>query len=524
MSQAHTPETLLDVLEVALEHDPDRVFLETPQGELTVAGLESASLSVAAGLRSEGIEPGDRVALMMGNVPEFVSSWFGILRAGAIEVPVHNAYKGPQLQHVLGESEPRLLIADADLMPRFDGLELPSIERIVVRGRGAPEGLAAMSLDELSGPPDPSADAPIDRRTISCILYTSGTTGPSKGVALPQGANLQLTQANIGLMGYGADDVLYTAFPLFHVNAKFTSVVSALLCGGRLILDERFSASGFWDRMRDRGVTAFNYMGSMLTILDKQPPRLDDSENPVRRCYGAACPPSLWEPFEERFDVQLREHYGMTEVGIATMNTASASRVGSIGRAAAYFDVAVVGEDDRPLTDGERGEIVVRPREPATIVDHYWRRLDATADAFRDLWFHTGDVGWRDPDGYFHFVDRTKDCIRRRGENVSSFEVESVVNSHPDVLESAAFGVPSELGEEEVAIAVVGRGDRDADPVALLNHCQEHLPYFAVPRYVVSAREIPKNASQRIEKFRLRERGIPDGAFDATAAGYVVRR
>lgn len=381
----------------------------------------------------------------------------------------------------------------------------------------------ALSLEELAAG-DCAADVPLDYRDPSCILYTSGTTGPSKGVLLSHGANLHLARTVIDLMGYEADDVLYTAFPLFHVNAKFTSVATALLSGARLVLDDRFSASAFWDRMRDEGVTAFNYMGTMLSILDKQPESTADADNPVRRCYGAACPASIWERFERRFGVRLHEHYGMTEIGIATMNTVSCRRVGSCGHAAPYFEVRIADQEDRELPDGEIGEIQVRPLQPEVMLREYWQRPDATIATFRNLWFHTGDMGSRDEDGFFYFADRLQDAIRRRGENISSWELESVIATHPAVLEAAAYGVPAELGEEEVMVAVVLKEGEAVTPAELLDFCQERVAHFAVPRYLCFRDELPKTPSQRIQKFKLREEGITPYTFDRVAHGYEVHR
>jgi crotonobetaine/carnitine-CoA ligase len=351
---------------------------------------------------------------------------------------------------------------------------------------------------------------------VSCILYTSGTTGRSKGVVLPHGANLKLARANVALMEYTADDILYTAFPLFHVNAKFTSVTSAMLAGARLVLDERFSASTFWPRMKEEGVTSFNYMGGLLAMLDKQPPKDTDRGHGVVRAYGGACPPPLWEPFEARFGVRLHEHYGMTETGITIQNTRQVRRVGSIGLAAPHYEVRLADENDREVPVGEVGEIQVRPNEPEVMLHEYWRRPDATSEGFRNFWFHTGDRATRDADGFFYYHDRLTDSIRRRGENVSSFELEAVVAAHDSVLECAAYGVPSELGEDEVMVAVVPEGD-DLDIEALIAHCEARVARFAVPRYVRIVPELPKNSSQRIQKFRLREDGVTEDTWDRLA-------
>ncbi|HWH19667.1 MAG TPA: AMP-binding protein, partial [Solirubrobacterales bacterium] len=415
--------TMTAALDAALARDADHPLLRCAGRETTVGEIDAGSRGIAGALLAWGTRPGDRCAVMMGNVPEFVHCWFGILRAGAIEVPVHSAHRGPLLEHILAESGARVLFCDAEFVPRLVGLELPELERIVLRGTvdgEAPAALPVVPLEEAQAAP-PAATLPqAEVGDVSCILYTSGTTGRSKGVVLPHGANLKLARANIALMEYTADDVLYTAFPLFHVNAKFTSVTSAMLAGARLVLDERFSASTFWPRMKEEGVTSFNYMGGLLAILAKQPERDTDRGHGVIRAYGGACPPPLWDPFEERFGVRLHEHYGMTETGITIQNTRQVRRVGSIGLPAPHYEVRLADEHDREVAVGEVGEIQVRPNEPEVMLHEYWRRPDATSVGFRNFWFHTGDRATRDADGYFYYHDRLTDSIRRRGENVSS--------------------------------------------------------------------------------------------------------
>ncbi|HZO06294.1 MAG TPA: AMP-binding protein [Solirubrobacterales bacterium] len=518
MSASEVPATLPAVLDAAAARDAAHPLLRCDGRDTTVAEMQEASHGVAGALRSWGIERGDRAAIMMSNVPEFVPIWFGILRAGAVEVPVHSAHKGPLLEHILGESGARVLFCDAEFVPRLEGLDLSELERIVVRGElpgeGVPAGLAVHPLEEALAAA-PAAGLPqLAVGDVSCILYTSGTTGRSKGVVLTHGANLRLARANIDLMEYTAADVLYTAFPLFHVNAKFTSLTSALISGARLVLDDRFSASGFWERMREERVTSFNYMGGLLAILAKQPEREGDSDHVVERAYGGACPPNLWQPFEDRFGVRLHEHYGMTEIGIAIQNTRTDRRVGAIGRPAPYFQVRLADDSDREVAVGEVGEIQVRPNEPDAMLLEYWRRPDATTAAFRNLWFHTGDRARADEDGFIYYHDRLTDSIRRRGENVSSFELEAVVASFDGVVECAAYGVPSELGEDEVMVAVVPEPGTDLDLDALLAHCEDRVARFAVPRYVRVMTELPKNSSQRIQKFKLRDEGVTPDTVD----------
>jgi crotonobetaine/carnitine-CoA ligase len=513
MRDAVTPATLPAVLDAAADRDPDHAYLHCDGRDVTTGETADASRRVAGALHRWGVRPGDRVAIMMANVPEFVAAWFGIVRAGAIEVPVHGAYRGPLLEHILGESGARVLICDADCVERLPGLALPALERVVVRGAATAElAIPVHDLAEaLAG--DAHPDPPrVDATDVSCLLYTSGTTGPAKGVVLPHSANLALARANIDLMEYTAADVLYTAFPLFHVNAKFTSVTSTLLSGARLVLDDRFSASGFWAAMRAHGVTSFNYMGSLLTILSKQPEGPLDRDHGVVRAYGGAVPPSLWGPFEERFGLRLHEHYGMTEIGIALRNTRTVRRMGSIGRPAPDYDVRVAGPEDVELAPGEVGEIQVRPRNPGVMLREYWARPDATIAAFANLWFHTGDRARRDEDGFFFYVDRLKDSIRRRGENVSAYDIEGVVDAFPGVVESAAYGVPSDLGEDDVMVVVVWAEAPRMD--ALIAHCREKLAAFSVPRYFRAIDALPKTPSQRVQKFKLRDDGVTADTVD----------
>jgi crotonobetaine/carnitine-CoA ligase len=376
----------------------------------------------------------------------------------------------------------------------------------------------------LDAAPSTAPEIAVAPEDTSCILYTSGTTGPSKGVVLTHAANFFLARNCVDLMAYGPSDVVFNAFPLFHANARYSGVLPVMYADGESVIYTRFSASGFWDTCREHGVTAFNYMGALLMMLFKQPERADDADNPVRRAYGAPAPVTIYQDFEHRFGLQLVEVYGSTEAGTVTMNTVESFRVGSCGRAVPYFEVEIHDDHDHRLGPGEVGEIVVRPREPHALFERYHDLPEQTLHAFRNLWFHTGDRGRLDEDGFFYYVDRMKDAIRRRGENISSWEVEKVVTSHDSVAEAAAIGVPSDLSEEEVLIVVVAKPGHEIDPVSLLDLCVERLPHYAVPRYVRVAAELPKTASQRVEKYVLRAEGLPPGTWDREDHGYEVRR
>jgi crotonobetaine/carnitine-CoA ligase len=259
-------------------------------------------------------------------------------------------------------------------------------------------------------------------------------------------------------------------------------------------------------------------------MLYKQPPGPHDGDNPVRIAFGAPCPVEIWEEFESRFGMKLVEVYGMTEAPMACENRLDNRKIGSAGRESMTYEVRIVDEHDEPVPPDTPGEIVVRPKLPGAIFSGYYGREADTVEAWRNLWFHTGDRGTMDEDGFLFFLDRMKDCIRRRGENISSWEVESTINTHESVLESAAYGVASELSESDVMVAVVLRPNASLRPDELLDFCQGRMAHFAVPRYVRFVDALPKNASERIEKFRLREAGVTADTWDRELVGYTVRR
>lgn len=525
MTTAWTPPGLL--AQRAAEK-PDAEVVRFVDGSLTCGQLDERANRCANALRDLGLQRGDRVAVMLPNGPAFLTAWFGIARAGLVEVPINVAYRGDLLAYLLNQAGCRALVVDAPLLDRVAAVagDLTTLERVFVVGPGGDAGgLPVADFDALvasgAATPPPEAITPDD---TSGIFFTSGTTGPSKGVVRSHRADVTLAETTVRIMGYRQGDVLYTAFPLFHLNAKFNSVVPALLIDGTLVLHDRFSASTFWDTCRKEGVTAFNFMGALLTMLMKQPERDDDADNPVRCAYGAPAPATIFDAFQRRFGVRLVEVFGSTELGIATHNTIDDATVGSCGRAAPYYEVELHDEHDRPVPVGQEGEFVVRPKEPGVMFREYFGMPEVTLAAFRNLWFHTGDRGRQDAEGRFSFVDRMKDAIRRRGENISSWEVEKVLASHDAVAEVAVIGVPDEVSEEEVMAVVVRKEGADLTAEQLLDFCVPRLAHFAVPRYVRFVDELPKTPSQRIEKYRLREQGLTPDTWDRTVAGYEVRR
>jgi len=337
-------------------------------------------------------------------------------------------------------------------------------------------------------------------------------------------ANFSVAHTACGLMNYDENDCLFSMFPLFHVNARYTTVLVALIAGSTVVLHTRFSASHFWDICRWEGVTAFNFMGSMLTILMKQSEREDDEDNPVKKIFGAPTPPGLYESFTKRFGLTIAEVYGSTELGTAAANVPDSFKIGACGREVPIYEVAIHDEEGYPVEPGVRGEIVVRPKKGGVMFSRYYGNPEATVKAWKDLWFHTGDVGWLDEEGYLYFADRKKDVVRRKGENISSYEVESVINRHPQVQECAIIGVPSELSEEEVMAVLVLKQKKELDPEQLLNYCEDHLAHFALPRYIRIVKELPRTPSQRVEKYKLREEGVTVDTWDRETVNYKVKR
>jgi carnitine-CoA ligase len=509
--------TLSDLLDDRAERYGGLEAVATLRDRLTFGGLRDRAQRVAAGLQGLGVGAGDRVATMLDPGLAYLAAWFGSGWAGAIEVPVNTAYKGVFLEHVLRESEAKVLVTDARFVGRLAEVEAPELVAVVVVGGEADLDAVGdrqvMRFEDALG----LAPAPMVRRRedeMLYVLYTSGTTGPSKGVMHVNRSALWNARIWLDILELTHEDVAYSMFPLFHVTARSAVVTASIWARGRVALREGFTLQGFWDDVRSSGATFFAYMGAVITLLHKQPPREDDADNALRVAFGAAAPPDVVEDFQRRFGVELLEVYGSTELGPASAPRPGKVKRGTMGRPCEHLQVQIHDEHDRPLGPGEVGEIVARPAVPYGLHQGYWRQPEHSLQAFRNLWFHTGDGGLIDDEGYLVFTDRIKDSLRRRGENISSFEVERAVNAHDQVLEAAAYALPSELTEDEVAVAVVPVDGDHIDPEQLLRFCARTMPRFTVPRYLRILDELPKTPSQRVQKYLLREQGITPDTID----------
>lgn len=525
--------TVGGLLRAQAEADPDRTFVIAEGGERWSYGrVYAESERIAGGLASIGVRRGDHVVMMLPNGVPFVLVWFALARLGAVEVPVNPAFRGASLEYPVVHSDATVAIIDGRYRERFAALEgrLGAVKHIVVvdgAGTGADAGTSGAAGDTLSGVPvvgldalagDPPEEEPTPEDLLA-ILYTSGTTGYPKGVMESHRCAVHWGLNYRRYMSVGPDDVNMLFPPLYHAMSQFLGVMPALLTGSGVAVVDGFSASRFWDDCRAYGVTLFNFTGGVLSFLWKQPPRPDDRDNPVTRALGVPIPNDLYPEFETRFGLTLLPCFGTSESSVVSYSTPGQVRAGSSGRPIPEYEVAIADDEGRPVGPGVKGEILTRPKHPDSMMRGYYKQPELTAKVFRDLWYHTGDMGYIDADGYLFFVDRRKDAIRRRGENISSFDIERVVNTHPRVLESAAVGVPSEHGEEEVKLAVVPMPGERLDADELWAFCDEELPAFMVPRYLEIRESLPKTPTERVRKYVLREEGLHAGVLDRTTGG-----
>jgi crotonobetaine/carnitine-CoA ligase len=501
-------------------------FLRVGATRRSFAEMRDAVARLAGGFAAAGLREGDRVALMSENRLEVIDSWFACAWLGAILVPFNTATRGPQLQHVLTDCDPRVFVLEEGFLGHLEVLDaMPvSLERLWVLDREPGGDFRGFPIEAYPAPGVALDAADVGPGDTVAILYTSGTTGPSKGVMCPQAQFYWWAHGTAAMLGgLTQDDVLYTCLPLFHTNA-LNACIQALGHGAEFVVGQRFSASRFWDRILEADATVTYLLGAMVSILAKTAEVPAEKQHRVRVALAPATPTELHELFLERFGVELRDGFGMTETNAVIGARDGVQRPGWMGRAMPGYQVKVVDENDEELPDGTPGELVMRADEAFAFATGYWRLPEQTVSSWRNLWFHTGDRAVRDRDGSFRFLDRLKDAIRRRGENISAWEVEQVLQSHADVAAAAVIPVPSPLGEDDVMAVVVPRGGSSLDPVELMEHCQPRLAYFAIPRYIDVVDELPLTENGKVRKFVLRERGVTATTWDRDASGYVLRR
>ena len=531
MANESAPRVLPELLEDRARRNGDRIFLRFKDLSFTYNDMNRNANRCANAFMNQGIVKGDKASIMLPNCPEYLDIWFGSAKIGAVEVPINTSYKGEFLRHILDQSDSKILVIAYEYLDRLKLIEdaLPKLKKVIVLGSPQKEEtvkykIPMMTYEEFVNVSDTPVDVKIYPSDPQNIIYTSGTTGLSKGALGPHKFWIVVAEQLNPLREACRDDIFYTFLPLYHMNGQCLTTITALLAEGQVVLSDKFSASRFWEDIRKAKATQFNYLGAVIPILDKAPPKPEDIDNTVRIAFGAGCPEAVMERFEKRFGLKCMEGFGMTEIGIPVHTNLYDRRPGSCGKPLPIAEIKLFDDDDNEAPVGEVGEIVFRPNEPFTMMLGYYNMPDKTLDTFGNLWFHSGDLGRKDEEGFFYFVDRKKDALRRRGENISSFEVERAINTHPKVLESAAVAVKSELAEDEVKICVVLKAGETLTPEELVEYAAERMPYFAVPRFVEFMDSLPKTPTERVQKYLLKQAGVTPNTWDSDKAGIKISR
>ncbi|MDB5471081.1 MAG: hypothetical protein JWR84_2641 [Caulobacter sp.] len=502
---------------------PDQACVAMVGGDsLTYRALRDQAARVASFLQSLGAGPGDRIAVMMPNGLDAIRAWAGIGRLGATAVMLNSELTGAFLAHPLADSQPKLLIVHADYLARIEplGEALAGIERIIVAGG---TDLAAAYTDFADWVVHPATTARFPAaQDLACIMYTSGTTGAPKGVLMPHAHCFLFGLGVVENVGVTPDDHYYITLPLFHANGLLMQLCATLIAGARASVRERFSATAWLGDLKATGATLTNSLGAISAFVIGQPPSDADRDHALRLIL---CAPNAVEhetAWRERFGIpEVIGGYGMTEVNIALYGERGVARPGACGRPySRFFEVEIRDpQTDFPMPQGEVGEIMVRPRAAGGFMAGYHGQPGKTVEAWRNFWFHTGDAGRLDADGYIVFIDRIKDCIRRRGENISATDLEAAFGTLPGVAEVAAFAVPSSLqgGEDEIMLAVTATPGASLDPRHFADHAVATMPRFARPRYLEVVGELPKTGTEKVRKVELKARGVTAAAIDLEA-------
>ena len=525
--------SLGEFLQIVADANPGKVFVEIDGQRITYGDFMRRCRSAATLFRQLGLTPGDRVCLFLPNVPEVLYTWFGLALFGGITVTINTAYRRAEMAFILNNADASALVAHDSLLDVATAAAdlAPCIRhRLAVGSAAPPDGWQSYrQLLDAAPPLEQLPDvAPAD---IAMLQYTSGTTGNPKGVMVTHQMYVAAGQGFALWTQASADDRFFTCLPYFHANAQYYSTMGALASGATLVVQDRFSASRFWQQVKDAQATVVNFIGMMMPVLAKNDPMPNDADNPVRLFYGSpAFSPEFLAEFERRFGTDIIVGFGMTETCYGTIEAIRGERrANSSGRPRQHPDpafantVRIVDDAGASVPNGMPGEIAIK--NPATMPG-YWRNAEQTALSLRDGWLFTGDLGQLDDDGYLYFVDRKKDVIRRRGENISSQEVEDVIKRHERVLDCAIIAVPAELGEDEMKAYITPRPGVSVEPAEIVHWCADHLAYFKVPRYIEIRDELPRTPSLRVRKDVLRQErdDLTAGCFDREAAGIPIRR
>lgn len=531
--QAHArPERVVgDLLRAHARATPERRFVTCGARDLGFVALDARTDAVAAGLAAAGVSKGDRVAILCTNRIEMIELFFAVAKLGAIQVPLNAYLKGEFLRYQLADSQASALVVDASARAAVAPMlaNLPDLRLLVLLddpiASAVPPAIQVRAYPDLTSTAAPPLVA-VQPADLMSIVYTSGTTGQPKGCMLSHGYYTRVALA----MGEGneltVDDVLITALPLFHGAARMMVLMTGLVHGLPVVVEPEFRANTFIARAAEVGATLVYGIGAMGAALLGTQPSAGDRAHRLRSIMLIPFPAERQQQLAERFGVDVyAELFGQTECTPVTWSPLSGPRsAASCGRPGSDLEVALLDDDDRRVPPGAVGEICVRPREPLAMFSGYWGKPQATVDAFRTLWHHTGDYGRADADGFIYFMDRKKDAMRRRGENVSSQELEVAIARHPAITEVAAHAVPSDATDDDIKVCLVVAAGSAVTPGELFEFFKTQLPYFAIPRYVEIVAELPKNAMARVMKHELRKRPMTDAVWDLEALGFSIAR
>ncbi|MFM0400839.1 ATP-dependent acyl-CoA ligase [Paraburkholderia aspalathi] len=533
-------DTVIAALERAVVAHPDRVLLDFSGALYTYADVDRLSTRLAHSLASLGVQAGQTVVTMLDNNVDAVISWLAVNKLCAVSVPINTALRGEFLRHQIADAGSPLVICEADYLDRIGAVAAQLSEVKQVLYRSADTGATAVTaarcgplplapLDAHRGHDDTPFERKPEPRDLASLIYTSGTTGPSKGCMISYNFMCNLARLQLRAGPASANDVTITPLPLFHMNALAVGILSNILVGARVAIIPRFSVSNFWPEVERSGATIASILGGMGGLLANAP----DNEA-AKRCFGQIHT-VRGNPFTEENKKVWRERFGARQVGgngyglteacvITSLPGGEYAAPGSSGKRIADFDVRIVDDLDRELPPNTPGEIVCRPLRPDIMFMGYWRRPEETLKLMRNMWFHTGDIGKFDDDGFFYFVDRKKDYLRRRGENISSFEMESAFARHPDIAEVAVHAVPSDKGEDDVKVTAILNPGATLTAEALFHWATDAVPYYALPRYIEFRETLPKNPQGRILKYQLRDEGKTASTWDIEATGIKVAK
>jgi len=513
---------------------PDAPFVQCESPWLSFAEVDARSDRLAAGLHALGLRKGDRIAVMLPNCIEMILTFFAMSKLGAVMIPLNIYLKGEFLAHQLRDSQASIFVCDAagwqSLLPIVGELDFLHHAVFVGPDCGEDPGGAAARLklheyEVVAGSTGECPAVPLTMHDLLIIMYTSGTTGPSKGCMLSHGYYMSQTWSDIKAGMLVATDVLYSAMPMFHAAAGVRQLGQALVAGVPSVFDARFSASNFMNRVVEVGATWVTLVVAMLRAVLAQPEAGDRKDHKIRWVSANAASAEDQEEFERRFGcITSSLGFGQTEgMAFTKAHLSNAIRKrGTIGHKGYFYDIQLLDDDGFPVPQGEIGEICVRPLEPQMMFSGYWRSPEKSVEAFRGLWYHTGDLGEMDEEGYFNFRGRKVDAIRRRGENVPVLEVETALGKFPAIRQAAIHPVPSELGEHEIKACLLLQPGHELDVAEFFEFMKRNLPYFAVPRYIEVMDEFPTTpATGRVQKAILREKGVAN-AIDFEKQGFKI--